>query len=314
MAATCPVPNRSCLYRANVVLLLLMLVMGCNSGPPAGESDDRLVVVVTLAPQVEFVERVGGDRVRVVLMVPPGASPHTYEPTPSQMRELASASAYFKVGSGVEFETAWLDKLQGVNPSLRVIDGAAGIELIGEAHDEDEHHKEGSATDEHHRHTGTDPHIWLSPVNAKRMVENLAAGLTEVDPDHTGDYHANADAYLAELKELDAYIRQSFEGKTERTFLTYHPSFAYLAREYGLDQLGIEHEGKEPTPQVLQQAIDDARAHNLSFVFVNPQFSTRNAETVARELDSTTMPLDPLPRAYITDMRIIADALVEEFS
>jgi len=283
--------------------------MGCNSGPPAGESDGRLVVVVTLTPQIEFVERVGGDRVRVVLMVPPGASPHTYGPTPSQMREIASASAYFKVGSGVEFETAWLDKLLGVNPSLPVIDGAEGIELIGGAHDEDEHHE-----DELNHHTGTDPHVWLSPVNAKRMVENLAAGLADVDPDNSGKYRANADAYLAELDELDTYVRQRFEGKTDRTFLTYHPSFSYLAREYDLDQLGIEHEGKGPTPQALGQAIDDARAHDLSFVFVNPQFSTRPAETIAREIDGTTRPLDPLPRAYVTDMRILTDALAEEFS
>lgn len=309
MAAACLGPDRLCLYRAHVVMVLLMLAMGCNSDPPAGESDGRLVVVVTLAPQVEFVERVGGDRVHVVLMVPPGASPHTYEPTPSQMRELASASAYFKVGSGVEFETAWLDKLLGVNPSLPVIDGAAGIELIGEAHDEDE-----PPEDELHHHTGTDPHVWLSPMNAKRMVENLAAGLAEVDPDNSGKYRANADAYITELDGLDAYVRKRFEGKTDRTFLTYHPSFSYLAREYGLDQVGIEHEGKEPTPQTLRQAIEDAREHDLAFVFVNPQFSTRHAETVARELDATTRPLDPLPRAYVTDMQILADALAEEFS
>ncbi len=319
MAAVCPVPDRSYLYRAHVVLVLLVLTMGCNGGPPPGESDGRLVIVVTLSPQVELVERVGGDRVRVILMVPPGASPHTYEPTPSQMRDIASASVYFKIGSGVEFETAWLDKLLGVNPSLPIIDGAAGIELIGEIHEEngtpeEEHNDEGPEDAGTHHHTGTDPHIWLSPVNAKRMVMNFARGLAEVDPDHSGDYHANAIAYIAELDELDAYFRQRFEGKTDRTFLTYHPSFSYLAREYGLDQVGIEHEGKEPTPQALQQAIEDARAHDLAFVFINPQFSTRNAETVARELDSTTRPLDPLPRAYITDMRAIADALAEEFS
>jgi zinc transport system substrate-binding protein len=289
--------------------MLLMLAMGCNSAPPAGESEGRLVVVVTLTPQVEFVEKIGGDLVHVVLMVPPGASPHTYEPTPSQMRELVSASAYFKVGSGVEFETAWLDKLLGVNPSLPVIDGAAGIELIGETHDEDE-----PPEDEIQRHAGTDPHVWLSPVYAKRMVENLAAGLAEVDPDNSGKYRANADAYLAELDELDTYIRQKFEGRTDRTFLTYHPSFTYLAHEYGLNQLGIEHEGKEPTPQVLRKAIADARVHGLAFVFVNPQSSARNAETVARELDGAIRPLDPLPRAYVTDMRILADALTEEFS
>ena len=146
------------------------------------------------------------------------------------------------------------------------------------------------------------------------MVENLAAGLAEVDPDDSGKYRATAGAYLTELDELDTYVRQSFEGKTDRTFLTYHPSFSYLAREYGLDQRGIEHEGKEPTPQALQQAIEDARTHDLAFVFVNPQFSTRHAETVAREFDGTTRPLDPLPRAYVSDMRILVDALVEEFS
>jgi zinc transport system substrate-binding protein len=209
------------------------------------------------------------------------------------------------VGSGVEFETAWWDKIIAANPNIYVIDSSEGIELIGT---DDEHHEH-----ENGHHHNLDPHIWNSPINAKKMVENFYNGLIQVDPDHKDEYKANKDSYLQQLDELDNYIRALFADFTNRAFLIYHPSFGYFAEEYGLTQIAIEHGGKEPTPQVMQECIDAANTYNLSYVYVAPQFTTSHAKTIANEIGGKTLYIDPLAENYIDNMDNVADALALEF-
>ena len=145
------------------------------------------------------------------------------------------------------------------------------------------------------------------------MVENFYKGLIRVDPAHKDEYKMRKDEYLKELDELDDYIRDKFSNFTNRAFLIYHPSFGYFAEEYGLIQISIEHEGKEPTPQVIQRCIDFARKYNLSYVYVEPQFPTKHAETIAREIGGRVILIDPLPQSYIRGMKIVADSLHKEF-
>ncbi|WP_287586576.1 metal ABC transporter solute-binding protein, Zn/Mn family [Candidatus Borrarchaeum sp.] len=278
------------LIAAVIVVICLVGAYSYISPQITETSEGKIGVVVTIVPQTEFVESVAGDRVTVTVMVPSGASPHTYEPTPSQLEAVSKAQIYFKVGSGVEFETAWWDKIIAANPNIYVIDSSEGIELIG-----------------------TDPHIWNSPINAKKMVENFYNGLTQVDPDHKDEYKANKDIYLQQLDELDNYIRELFVDFTNRVFLIYHPSFGYFAEEYGLTQIAIEHGGKEPTPQVIQESIDAANTYNLSYVYVAPQFSTIHAKTIANEIGGKILYIDPLAENYIDNMSNVADALALEF-
>jgi zinc transport system substrate-binding protein len=267
----------------------------CGGGTPA--ESDKLGVAVTLVPYADFVRQVGSDKVNVTIMVPVGASPHTYEPTPGQMAALSEAEVYVQVGSGVEFEVTWMDNLIDQNNDMLVVDSSAGIELISGVDSGD---------------MGTDPHVWTSPANVKIIVENVCDGLISVDPDNTSYYESNRDSYLSELDDLDEYIDGKLDGYTVRYFLIYHPAFAYFAEEYNLEQLAIEHEGKEPTIQVIQQCIDLAQQHNLDYIYIDPASAPQYAETIAESIGGETAQLNPLPENYIESLRDIADAIALE--
>ncbi len=290
-------------FITGVILLLVVAVLpaGCNS---SAEGSDKVGVVVTILPQAEFVERIGGNRVDITVMVPPGASPHSYEPAPSQITALSEAVMYAKVGSGVEFELAWMDNLIAQNPDILVVDCSEGIELIESSAEED--HEEAG-----HDHTGMDPHIWMSPVNAQIMVRNITDGLIEIDPDNKAFYEQNRDDYLEELAQLDSDIRSGLEGVQNRTFMTYHASFGYFAAEYGLTMLPIEAEGKEPTASGLLELIDEARRLGIKVIFIEPQFNPQSAEVIANEIGGSVISIDPLAREYLENMRAMADKFIE---
>jgi zinc transport system substrate-binding protein len=279
--------------------LLAIAATACSAQP---RQTDRIGVVVSILPQAGFVEKVGGDRVEVTVMIPPGASPHTYEPKPSQLAALSRAGMYAAVGSGIEFELAWMDKLRDINPDMLVVDCSRGVELRAMTEEE------AAAEEEEHEgeHGMMDPHIWTSPVNAQAMVRNICDGLVEVDPGNRSYYESNRDAYLQELTRLDTEIRERLSGLNNRTIMVYHPAFGYFAREYNLTMLLVEKEGKEPTPAGLTRLIEQAKEHNIKVVFAEPQFNPRSAEVIAGAIDGRVIFVDPLLKDYIENLRTIA--------
>lgn len=268
------------------------------------ELRDRIGVVVTVQPLADFVENVGGKRVDVTVMIPSGASPHTYEPTPSQMRDLARAKMYAKAGSGVEFELVWMEKIMEQNEDMFVVDSSEGVELIEMAGVAD--HEGGEP-----EHVAMDPHIWMSPQNAKIMVENISDGLVQVDPDSSAYYERNRDDYLQELAKLDDDIREGLSGVASRIFMVYHPSFGYFAEEYGLTMLPIEEEGKEPTAASITQLIDEAREHGIKVIFTSPQFNPQSAMLIADEIGGRVVFIDSLAGDYIVNLRMLLSELVQ---
>ena len=278
-----------------------LLLVSCNR---VTVSSEKISVVVSILPQAEFVENVGGEKVDVTVMVPPGASPHTYEPTPSQMVTLSKANMYVKVGSPVEFELVWMDKLIAANKEMLVIDGSKGVQLVEMAA---EHIHEG----EEHEHGSMDPHIWLSPLNAKIMVQNIADGLAQVDPANRAYYEQNRDAYLQELTKLDQDIRDGLSGVENRRFMVYHPAFGYFAKEYNLTMLPIEEEGKEPTASGIAHLIEHAREHNIKVIFASPQFNPQSAKVVADAIGGRVVFIDPLARDYVMNLRRVLGELVQ---
>lgn len=270
-----------------LVVCLLAFAAGC-AGPQV-EQTDRIKVIATILPLADFVQHVGGDRVEVTVMVPPGASPHVHEPTPGQMVDVSEADVYVKVGSGIGFEIAWLDKLVEQNHDMGIIDCSEGITMVG-----------------------GDPHIWNSPANASKMVENICEGLLAIDSPAADRYRQNLEDFDRQLAELDSYMRERFDGATERHFMMYHPSFGYLASQYDLTQIEVEREGKAPTPQVLRDCVDLARIHNLNYIFVGSQMSPFEAESLAEAISAETVLIDPLPGDYVANMRSVADAIARE--
>ena len=290
-----------------VLTILLSLFFGCVGQEQTEAEQDVMKVVVTLMPQAEFVESVGGDKVDVVVLVPPGASPHTYEPTPSQLTQVAEANLYFKMGSGIEFENAWMDDIKGVNPSLKIVDCSKNIELIEMNEEEHEEHEEEHEEHEH-SHDGLDPHIWNSPKNVKIIVENTYQALAAEDPENAAYYRSNADNYKAKLDALDSSIEKSLENKKNRMFIVFHPAWGYFAHDYGLKQVAIEEAGKEATAQNIQHIIDEANEHDIRIIFASPQYSTDSANTIAGEINGSVVLIDPLDKNYIENMQNIADA------
>lgn len=284
-----------------------VLVLGASCSAEVPEEDaDGLGVVVTILPQAEFVTQTGGENVNVSVMIPPGASPHTYEPSPSQMRTLATADMYAKVGSGLEFELAWMDRLVAANKDMLVVDCSEGIELLPM----DGEHEQHSAADGHHS-GGMDPHIWMSPLNAMTMVRNICAGLTELDPQSADLYERNRDEYLRTLSELDGEMRQTLGEVGTRAFMVYHPSFGYFAHEYGLTMIPIEEEGKEPTPAALKSLIGEAEERNIQVIFASPQFNPQTAKVIADAIGARVVFVDPLARDYVENLREFLHQLVE---
>jgi zinc transport system substrate-binding protein len=284
-------PQVAILYSAT---LLFISLAAC--APVAQPTVDKMGVMVTTLPQVEFVDAVGGDRVEVTAMVPPGANPHTYEVTPAQMTKLTKAKMYAKVGSPLEFELTWLDKLVAQNHNMLVVNCGQGIGLI-ESSDPDE--------------PGIDAHTWTSPQNVKTMVNNICTGLSQISPDDQPYFEKNRDSYVSKLDMLDADIRSSLNGIVSRTFIVYHPAWGYFARDYGLKQLGIEREGKEPQAAYMARLIKEAKENNIKVIFVSPQFDTRSAEAIAREIGGRVVSIDPEGRYYLDNMRKVAAAFRE---
>jgi len=259
-----------------------------------GGEGSGIMVVVTIPPQAEFVKRVGGEKVAVITMVPQWANPHTYEPTPAQLMNVSKAKMYVKMGSGIEFEIAWMDKIKSINENMLIVDCSKGIELLKE---------DGKA----------DPHIWLSPKNAKIIVENICEGLVQIDPANSTYYEQNKEAYLRELDALDKEISQilSASKASAHKFIVYHPAWSYFARDYGLEQISVEEGGKEPTPERIASIIEEAKRNNITKIFASPQFKDK-AEVIAKEIGGEVVEINPLAENYIENMRKFAEELAEE--
>jgi zinc transport system substrate-binding protein len=285
----------------------------------------KLPVFVSIVPQKYFVQQIGKDLVDVQAMVLPGASPHNYEPKPKQMADISKTKIYFTIG--VPFENVWLKKIAAANPDMRVVHTDHGIEKLAmeahnhhDDHDEGEHHGEekhnhkkdvhhGEAEHDHddHGHAGLDPHIWLSPPLVKMQARTILAALQEVDPAHRSVYEANFKAFTAQIDQLDSDLKRTFAGKTGLQFIVFHPAWGYFAHAYELQQVPIEIEGKDPKPAQLKALIQHARKNGIKVVFVQPQFSTKSAEVVAREIGGQVVFANPLAEDWMANLREVAN-------
>ncbi|MGA7980477.1 MAG: zinc ABC transporter substrate-binding protein, partial [Chromatiaceae bacterium] len=252
-------------------------------------------VFVSVLPLKTIVGRIGDGHVRVEAMVQPGQSPHSFEPTPRQVAELAKADLY--VRTGMPFEDVWMGRFRAVNPRMRVLDARAGIRL--RRHENEEH---GHAMD---------PHVWTSPLLVKVIAHNIRDTLVELDPPHTRDYEANYAAFIAELSALDRQIHAILQGLPSRSFMVFHPAWGYFAETYGLTQIPVQREGKEPGAKALAALVDEARREGVKVIFVQPQLSSRAAEQLARAIHGRVETIDPLAPDYVENMLRVARLIAE---
>lgn len=290
------------------ISLFIIVIAGCAK---KDKSQDSIGIVVSIVPLQEFTEKIGGDKVSVSVMVTPGASPHSYEPKPDQLVNVGKAKMYVKVGSPVEFELTWLDKIISTNRNMAVVDASEGIKLV-KMELEHEHEGETHHEDKPEEHDeGYDPHIWVSPKNAIIMVENIYKSLISLDPRNKGYYTSNKEAYIKELNALDSEIQEALSDKKTRVFMVFHPAWGYFAKDYNLEQIPIEEGGKEPTAKGIQNLINQAREHNIKVIFASPQFNTKSAEVIAKEIKGSMLLIDPLEKDYITNLNKFSQAFSE---
>ena len=280
----------------------IIVVFNCSR--PSPQSSKKLTIFVSIPPQKFLVEKICGNRCIVKSFVPPGASPHTFEPKPSQMVEIAKATLYFVVG--VEMEHVWLPRIKEINPHLKIVATDSGIiklpmRKLPHTHHEAVHPTHSEQRDEKHGYY--DPHIWLSPPLVKIQAEHILDGLRQSDPIHAEIYETNFRRFSEEIDRLDADLHRLFSGLGRVRFLVFHPSWGYFAEAYGLEQIPIEFEGKDPKPAALQALIKEATSDGIKVIFVQPQFSTRSAETIANAIGGEVMIADPLAADWEENLR-----------
>ncbi|MEJ2363128.1 MAG: zinc ABC transporter substrate-binding protein [Deltaproteobacteria bacterium] len=258
-----------------------------------------LMVFVSIVPQKYFAEKIGGDLVEVSVMVEPGANPHTYEPKPKQMVALAKTSVYFAIG--VPFETTWLEKIAATNPQMLVAHTDAGIKKIPMK----AQHQKSELEQDHHG--SKDPHVWLSPPLVIILAGNMLKAFLRVDPAHRSTYEKNHDSFIKEIVRLDGKIRATFKGKGKHVeFMVFHPAWGYFAQAYGLEQIPIELEGKQPKAAELQSLMQYAKERGIKVIFAQPQFSRQAAQAIADSLGGQIIFADPLAADWETNLLQVA--------
>ncbi len=269
------------------------------------DGEKKIKAFVSILPQAYFVERVGGERVDVSVMVGPGQSPATYEPRPKQMAELGKARLYFRIG--VPFENVWMGRISKANPDLKMIDTRCGIKLLSMK----SYQHGNDQAQRHHTKEVKDPHIWLSLRLVKIQATNICQALIAEDPSRKGYFEANLRAFLDDLDKLDKEMTEKLRRLSMRKFMVFHPAWAYFARDYGLDQIPVEIEGKQPSAKVLASSIEQAKKEGIKVIFVQKQFSKKSAAAVARAISGRVIQVDPLASDYMTNMRTIAETFAK---
>ncbi|MDX9942740.1 MAG: zinc ABC transporter substrate-binding protein [Bacteroidales bacterium] len=281
-----------------LTFFLAVFMAACSNREPRAE-----VVSVSIMPLQYFVDRLTGEALEVNVMVPEGASHGTYSPTARQMQKLSDSGIYFRFGY-LGYEQAFIRRLGELNPELVEVDLSSQVELIrGEAVVHGDHVHEG----------GIDPHVWMSPKAVLSLMPAIRESLAEVFPQHREAIHKNYPAFVGEIEMLHQEMLKVTQQMQQKRFLIFHPALSYLARDYGLEQVSIEHEGKEPSPAQLSRLIADARAEEIPVIFIQEEYDKRNAELVASETGAALVGINPLSYDWMQEMNRLMEAFKRYF-
>jgi zinc transport system substrate-binding protein len=284
------------------VLCFLLLISLVSCGRQKKDSGEKLITV-SIAPFKYFVEAVAGDEYNVNVMVPPGANPHIYEPFPEQINKLRRSLAYISNGY-LGFEMTWLDRFYETNRTMKRLSLGDKIDPLTSGH----HHGDN-------KEEGADPHYWVSPKCALLMASEVRDFLIDLNPSQKEKYETNYKALNLKLIGLDTKSKQLFSDIPKKSFMIFHPNLGYLARDYGLEEISVEYEGKEPTPSRMKELIDRARKEGLRTIFVQREYDTKNAKAIANEIGGDIRIIDPLsedwPGATLDIINAVHNSLTE---
>ncbi|MFH0959776.1 MAG: zinc ABC transporter substrate-binding protein [Pseudomonadota bacterium] len=293
--------SSKCLIR---LVLAVMLVMLYGVACAAEKPNDKIKVFVSIDPVAYFVKRVAGPLADVSVLVGPGQEPHTFEPTPKLITKLADAQVLFKIG--FPFEEALIKKAGSTFKDLKVVDLQQGIKMrpIAGAHKGHGHERHGHGHS--HDADGLDPHTWLNPLIAKIQAATIATTLIQIDPANMATYEENLKKFEADLDNINTELINSLAPVRGKNFFVFHPAFGYFADAYGLKQVPVEVEGKEPTARQLARLIEDAKAQRVKVIFAEPQFPQKAARTLAESIGGAVVLIDDLSPDYLNNLMEIA--------
>ncbi len=277
--------------RIFIVLLLAFITAfsGCRKDEPVLTNSDKLTILVSILPQKYFVERIAGDKVNVIVLLPPGAFPATYEPSIKQFTEIAKAKIYFMVGHPkFALETNWAAKVQEVNKNLKVIKLVDGLDLSNE---------------------NLDPHVWVAPGLVKNQLSVLTEAISVEMPEQKEFFIKNMNNFASDIDSLTNKIKNKLANVTTKKFLVLHPAWGYFAKEFGLEQVAIEQHGHESGHHKTEEIIEFAKKHKIKVVFAQKQYSSKEAETVAKEIGGQVIKIDPLAENWLENLELVADTL-----
>ena len=272
-------------------------------------------LTVNILPQKYFVEKIVKDKFTINVMVKPGASPHNFEPKPSQMRSLVASKVYFLIGDATEKN--WIEKFKQNAKNTLFVDTTIGFEKIEMAKHEHEevaqHDHKKDEKDEEHDHSGLDPHIWLDPVLVKIQAKNIYEAMIKIDSANSDFYKTNYEEFIKELETLDSNIKTILAPHKDKAFMVFHPSWGYFAKRYDLEQISIEIEGKEPKPNELVELIEESKKHDIKIVFVSPQFSQKSAQAISKNIGANVVAIDPLSDNWNENLQKVSNEIANSY-
>jgi zinc transport system substrate-binding protein len=283
------------------ILLIILLTSVLVSCQTSSKKPTEKIVFASILPLQYFTDQIVGNLYTSEVVVPPGVGPETYSPTPRQMSAMARARAYFANGF-LGFEEAYMEKFQSINPNLLFVNTSAGVDLIHA-----ESHNHGS--DVHEK--GVDPHTWSTPSGARIIARNIFDGMVKVDPANSAHFQANLDRLMAKIDSVDKIVTTILTDIPSRKFMVFHPALGYFARDYQLEQLSIEFEGKIPTPHHVQRMVEEARNQKIAYIMIQREFDIENVEIIARETGSKIIWIDPLAYDWPNEMISLAHKMAQ---
>lgn len=294
-------------YTSLTIFLVSLISFSCNPARPDEKEDSsRTTISVSILPQKYFVEKITGDHFHINVMVPPGFAPENFDPSPRQLASLSDSKIYLRIGN-IGYEQASMKSIQKNNPGLKIYDLSEGVDFIHSDH----HHNDAETRYEEQHDPGADPHVWMSIENARIIAENILNAMIENFPSDSLFFRKNFQILLEEINQVKKEWDDQRSVLNGKTFIIYHPALAYLAKEYGMAQLVLEFEGKEPPLARIQSISKEAIQKNIKFIFIQKQFNTDNAKALANTLNARLVQIDPLDEDWPSQMKNILSTLIE---
>ncbi|MFC2133552.1 metal ABC transporter solute-binding protein, Zn/Mn family [Bacteroidota bacterium] len=268
-------------------LFLLILLSACSE-QDVEETGGKIKAAVSTITYADFVKQVGGENVDIIHLIPAGVDPHDFEPNFNRVKKIADADIYFRIGEIFTIENNWIQTIKAANENIEIADCSDGINI-----------------------RNNNPHIWLGLEEVKTIVENICRAFVKIDTASADYYKHNKEVFISRIDSLNDQLKQDFDQLTKKEVLVYHPAWRYFLSRYGLEEISIEKDGKEPKAKDLHNLIDYAKLKGIKAIFIEPQFDIKAASTIADEIGAQIVMLNPIPEDFFVNINDIREKFMK---